>query len=489
MQRALKITGWTFAFLLLLALGVRVTFPTDALARMLEVRLSDALGATEVKIGELSLLGLIPGGVELEEVEIAFKDVALKTETPGKDRMVGRVMQAERLAIEASLGGLLGGEVDATFEGELMGGRVEGGRLVVPKEGLAELRVATISDLNLGSERLFAATTGFDVRGVLSGSIDLQVPVSSPEGKLTPDMGGLAGTIELAIADTRIADPVVERNQMRIALTDVTLGRVGLKARAGDGKPGASGAEGDARRATGPTVLHLEELSATGPDLQISIGQRAAITFVPGRPMSQAALRAHFAILIDEAYVTREVDDPKTPGKKARPNGALKLILEDLGRKGHLADGQFGLTLSGPISKPSITTEKPRVRVGASASGGRRMNVDASEGGGEAEGGAAQPGADAGRPGRPAINRPAVGGGRPITAAPLGGGLRGSLSAGRPSLPPPSIPTPPPSPAEMPEPAPEAESEGPTDDPTEGLDDPATGGDDPMASPDEPTGE
>jgi type II secretion system protein N len=483
MQRALRIAGWSLAFVLLLLLCVRLTFPTGALARMLEVRMSEALGATGVKIGELSLLGLIPGGVELEEVEITFADVALKTDAPGKDRMVGRVLQAERLAIEASLGGLLGGEVDASFEGELMGGRLEGGRIVVPKEGLAELRVASMSDVSLGSERLFAAMTGFDVRGVLSGSIDLQVPVSSPEGKPVPDLAGLTGTIELAIADTRIDDPVVERNQMRQALTDVSLGLVTLKARVGDGKAGAGASDGEKRRG-GATVIHLEEVSTTGPDLQMAIGQRAAITFPPGRPMSQGALRAHFAILIDEAFIGKEVDDPKSPGKKVRPNGALKLILEDLTRKGHVADGQFGLTLSGPLAKPSITTEKPRVRAGAGGSGGggRRMNVDASEGDGEAEGAAERP-EPSGRPmGRPAINRPAMGGGRPIPTSPLGGG------SGAPFGRPPAPPAPPaPPPATEPTPEPEPPPMEPTEDPGAPSEDPGVGPDDPSAIPEEPS--
>ncbi len=492
MQRALRVAGWSLAFLVLLLLCVRLTFPTGALARMVEVRMSEALGATDVKIGELSLLGLIPGGIELEEVEIAFKDVALKTDTPGKDRMVGRILQAERLSVEASLGGLLGGEVDATFEGELMGGRLEGGRLIIPKEGMAELRVASISDVSLGSERLFAATTGFDVRGVLSGSIDLQVPVSSPEGKLTPDLGGLSGTIELAIADTRIDDPVVERNQMRQALTDVSLGLVTLKARAGDGKAGAGAGETDKRRQTSnATVIHLEEVSTTGPDLQMAIGQRAAITFPPGRSMAQAALRAHFAILIDEAFIGKEVDDPKAPGKKVRPNGALKLILEDLTRKGHVADGQFGLTLSGPLAKPTITTEKPRVRAGGSGGGGnRRMNVDASEGDGEAEGTAAKPEPASARSGpRPAINRPAVGGGRPVPTSPMSGGLRGSISPGRPTFPTspggtPAMATTPSAPEASPEPEPEPDAPG--EEPGGGSEDPGLMPDDPGLMPDEP---
>jgi type II secretion system protein N len=498
MRRALRVAAWVLAFVVLLLLCVRLTFPTGALARMAEVRLSEALGATDVKIGELSLLGLIPGGVELEDVQVSFPDVALKTDTPGKDRKVGRSFQADRLAIEASLGGLLGGEVDASFEGELMGGAIEGGRVIVPKDGVAELRIATIRDINLGTERLFAATTGFDVSGVLSGSLDLQVPVSSPEGKLTPKMSGLSGQVELTIADTRIDDPVVERNQMRQALTDVTLGMVTLKLRAGDGASPQADAEGE--RATRPedggedkrrggneaAVLHLEEISASGPDLQLAVGPRAAVTFRPGKAMGQAALRAHFAVRIDEAFIGREVDDPKAPGKKARPNGALKLILEDLTRKGHVADGEFGLTLTGPLSKPTITTEKPRIRAGGSGgAAGRRMKVEAGDEPGEGDAGAdANPIRPGGMAPRPAINRPAVGGGRPIPTTPLGGGPRGSFEAGRPTMPtaPPSMP---PSPSRMPEPEPDP---GLPEEPGAGPDDPSAGGgeEDPGVAPEDP---
>lgn len=428
-RKILNIVGYFLAFLLFLLLFIRMTFPTTALGNMLKVRLADATGATSVVIGDVSLLGLIPSGLSLEGVEVTFKDVAMKTEVPGKDRMLGRLLQADELSVRASLGGLTSGEIDASFEGTVMGGTISGGRIIVPKEGIAELRIEAIEGVAIGAERLFASATGFDLRGTLSGSVDLKMPLVIEEnGKRLPQLSGLEGSINLVIGGAVVKDPVVERMQMRQALTDVTLGDVKLTAKAGGGGSNAAASDKGARPRSGTTTIQFEELSASGPDVQLGVAPRAALVIPSGRPFNQSTIRTHFAIRVDEGYITREIDDPKNPGKKTQPNKIIQMLLEDLGRKGHLQDGDIGLAVTGPLSKPGVVTEKPRTRIGASGTAGRRMNVDAGEGdgdGGEGEEpgdeGSTSPVRPAPRVGRQggAVTRPVVGGGRPVAAAPI----------------------------------------------------------------------
>ncbi len=426
LQKILRATGYFLAFILFLLLFVRITFPTDALGNLLKLRLADAVGATDVKLGEVSLIGLVPSGVELEELEVALPDVTLKGPTPDKDRKVGRVLHAERIAVEASLGRLMGGEVDATFEGTVMGGELKGGRIVFPKEGDAEIRVESIEGVAIGAERLVAAATGFDVRGVLSGSIDLRVPMTAEDGARKPDLSGLDGTVTLTIADTTVKAPVIEQQGMRQPLTDVKLGTLRLAAKVG----GGGGASPDARRPrAGATTIAIEEFSASGPDIQVGIAPRAAIVIPSGRALSQATLRTHFAVRIDPAFIEKEIDDPDKPGEKTRPNKALGFVLETLGRKGHVLEDNIGVSVTGSMSKPSVTTERPRTRIDASGTAARRMKVDAEDEGEEEDDEVEEEEFPAGRrPGRQgsagSIARPAAGGGRPVAATPVGGSAR-----------------------------------------------------------------
>ncbi len=440
LQKVLRFAAYFLAFLLFLLLFVRVTFPTDALGNLLKVRLADAVGATDVKIGEVSLIGLVPSGVELEELEVAFPDVTLKGATPDKDKKVGRVLQAERLAVEASLGGLMGGEVDASFEGTVMGGELRGGRIVLPKEGDAEVRIEAIEGVAIGAERLFAAATGFDVRGLLSGSIDLRVPMTAEEGARKPDLSGLDGTVTLSIADTTVKSPVIEQQGMRQPLTDVKLGTLRLAVKAGGG--GGASAEGRRPRA-GATTLAIEEFSASGPDIQVAVAPRAAVVIPAGRAFAQATLRTHFAVRIDPAFIEREIDDPDKPGEKAKPNKALGFILETLGRKGHVLEDNIGVAITGPVSKPNVATERPRTRIDATGNAARRMKVDAEGDEGEEEEDEGEEAPQETPPGRQgSITRPAAGGGRPVAATPVGGPARAMAVDARRAIPSPGRPGP-----------------------------------------------
>jgi type II secretion system protein N len=467
MPKILRFAGYFLAFVLFLLLFVRMTFPTEAVGNMLKVRIAEGVGATDVQIADVSLLGLIPSGVELSGIEIAFKDVAMKTERPNENRMVGRMLQADEIAIHASLGALSSGEIDATFEGTVMGGRIEGGRLLVPKEGVAEVRIETIDGVALGAERLFAAATGFDVNGTLSGSIDLKLPITMEEGgKRVPQLAGLEGSINLTIAGAMVKDPVVERMQMRQALTDVKLGDVKLVAKATGTAAAAAGDKGGRPRGGNTTIL-LEELSASGPDIQLAVAPRAALVIPSGRPFNQATLRTHFAIKVDEGYINREIDDPKAPGKKTQPNKIIGALLEDLARKGHAQDGDIGLAVTGPLAKPTVATEKPRTRIGAAGAGGRRMNVEAGDE--PPEGDEGETGTEAPKPptrsSRQAgsVTRPAIGGGRPVAASPLGDDGLDRAMPGKPPQPVQPVMPPEPaggaSPEPMPEPEPNFESD------------------------------
>ena len=95
--------GYTLAFLVLFAFFVRVLFPTDAIRQVAEVRLADALGADNVKIGSASLIGIIPSGLSLSAVDIDLGEVVLPA-APAGERKLGRGLLIDELNVRTSLG-------------------------------------------------------------------------------------------------------------------------------------------------------------------------------------------------------------------------------------------------------------------------------------------------------------------------------------------------------------------------------------------------
>ena len=395
--------GYIAFFVLCVLVFARMVFPTAALRDFVTMRLADFTGATSVKIGDVSLTGLIPSGASLADVELELPGVKVKTEKDDKIT-APRVIVAEELSASVSIGALMGGRVDASFEGKVQGGTVTGGHLILAKGSALVAQIERMEGIALGTERLFQALTGYDVTGLLSGTLDLTVPNAERDGKDVLQWDQMSGSARIEIGQGVLHEPLLVQREMRIMFTNAKLGtlKVGLKAEPGQGTAAAAGApagpEGKAAttrpgRKSDATFLSIEQLELSGGDVEIAVAPKGGVQFLAGQPPKDATINVHLGIRVADAYIDREVDDPKHPGKKVKNNTGIRSIAyAALQKKGHLQDGQFGLAITGTLGNPKVDTERPRVRVGG-GSGGRKLNVD-QPGAGEPGAGGEDEGAD-----------------------------------------------------------------------------------------------
>lgn len=457
--KVLRWVGYGLFFVLALVLCVRFTFPTDQVREFAKAQIAQRLGAERVEIADIGISGLFPNGGSLEGLEIDLPPVKVKTAERGVD-VLGppRTLVAEELSVSGSLLGLASGNYDLEFEGKVQGGEITGGSFVWEKGGPLAAEIAAIKGLEIGSEGLFQTFTGFDVIATLNGKLKADIPAVDKDGKSVLQLDQLTGALELELTDAKILQPifdtVMSREPVRMSFTDTKLGTVTIKLKAEGGAaaaatgaaptPKGGKARGDA------TVLQIEEISATGGDIEIALAPKATITMIPGQSLKDAIINVHLAIKINDAWFDTEVKDPKDPTKMTKPNVGLRTMMTLGPLKAHVQDGQFGVGITGPLGKPKVVPERPRTRIGsggAAIGGGRKINVDHPAGEGEDDEEAPKPrtnGAESKAkpiaapggtvplerpPNKPSVARPAAMG----KAAP-GGQLGGQLGRPRPKL-------------------------------------------------------
>lgn len=458
-MKALKITGISLGYLLFFvictAFFVRVLFPTQQTKEFVSLRLAEATGAETVAIDDLGLtglgfLGVVPSGIEVKGVQLTLPGVKKKTTVPGGTTLTDkRKVTIDRLAAKAGLGGILANAPDVSFEADLAGGQIRGGRYAREKDAHV-VKVEAITGVGLGSELLFQSLVGLDIRGKLSGKIDVTIPVADKDGKPTPAIDQMTGKVELQLADAVVNQPILDLgSQGRDQLTDVDLGevRVALTAEggtnAGGVQPGAApGADAKAAprvpRKGDASVINVEEITIEGGDVSVAVAPRATVTFVPGGTLREAGINIHLAVKLEDSFFDKAVPDEKNPGQTTKPNAKFRTLMSANPLKNNVQDGQFGVAITGTLGDAKPKTERPRTKVGGGGGvASRKMNIDQPGGdeGGDGEEDkpkvkprenpklpSHEPKADvegAGR--RPSTNiaRPPVGGGRPITATPV----------------------------------------------------------------------
>ena len=435
--------GYIAFFVLCVLVFSRMVFPTASLRDFVTMRLAEVTGATKVTLGDVSLTGLIPSGAALENVELELPGVKVKTEKDDKITPP-RLIVAEELRGSVSLWALAGGRVDASFEGKIQDGTLTGGHVAMAKGTPFVLGIERMEGIALGTERLFQALTGFDVTGVLSGNLDITVPNAEKDGRDVLQWDQMSGSARIEIGHGILHEPLLAQRDMRIMFSDAKLGtlKIGLKAEPGQGATAAPGAPAgpDGKAATArpgrksdATFLSIEQLELTGGDVEIVVAPRGGVQFLAGQAPKDATINIHLGIRVADAYIDREVDDPKHPGKKVKNNTGIRTVAyATLQKKGHLQDGQFGLAITGTLGNPKVDTERPRVRVGG-GSAGRKLNVDQPGGaepgtGGDDEGAAEDPA------------RPAKRGTRADAAGTPHAGRPGAVKPRRPVLDPSKLP-------------------------------------------------
>jgi type II secretion system protein N len=449
-MKYLKWFGFFAFFIFALLLSIRITFPTHQVREYLRGQMAERLGASSVLIEDVSLVGIVPGGVEVEGLELTLPPV--KTKTTKRNEFVDsapRTLSVEDFTIDGSAIGALGGNFDFDLSGRIQGGEVNGGRFQAEKNGPIRLTIEELKQISLGSEGLFLTLTGLDIVGELSGKVSVELPSVERDGKFMQAWDQLTSDIELRIENAKILQPVIDTAMDRMGFTDVALGTVTLKLSSDGGLQGGEG------KASKRLVIGITELSVKGGDVEVVAAQKSAISIMPGQTIRDATINLQLAVRINENFFDKEAKDPKDPTKMTKPNVGLRTMQTMGPLKNHTVDGQFGVSITGPLSKPRIALGRPRARLDEGPSG-RKMNVDQPGGDAppEEEGDNPSRPAKAGRQGRaspergaPIVRQPS-GNGAPVPAAPVrprANPLDGPLDGGRidegmPPPPPPGAP-------------------------------------------------
>ncbi|MEZ4269113.1 MAG: type II secretion system protein GspN [Myxococcota bacterium] len=353
-----KGAGYVAFFMFCLLLFFVWTFPSDRAREFMEEKGSAALGA-DVRIGELDLS--MGGGAELTDVVVKMQPKKLAPGPPGapvpERKGPPRVLKVDRLEADVGVLALAFSQaVHATFELDMQGGTVRGGKLDrVEGEGSA-LAIEAIEGVRLGPEGLFLALVGYDLHGVLGGNLSVTQGV---------DPSDLAGTIDVALSKARIVKPVIPSRQLGpLTLSDVDLGELQLKLVAGKSSDLTPARKGAVRgRGADDTIIRFEDVGASGADLELEFDEASVIHVRQGEPLGKALLDVHFAVHFTDAFLEKRVKGED--GETSQPNKILQMAFrQDARLRGSMRDGVLGIGCRGILSKPDCKPEPPRVRGG-----------------------------------------------------------------------------------------------------------------------------
>lgn len=420
---ALRGLAWTGAFVVLFVLFSVATFPEDSAREYVETRGGDALGGA-LTVGGLDVKGLY-GGVELTEVALRLPEVRAEAgpgvpmPSPDAPPPKPRILTADRIDVDWGLLGLLAGEIEADFEADVMGGTIRGGKTTLRDEGASELSIEAIEGVRLGAEGLFKGLVGYDLRGVLAGTVALSWNAA---------VGTVEGSIDIALSGAKVVAPTIPTRQLGpIVLSDLDLGELQLKlaaGREGDVAP----KKGRGRRETeDTTAIVFEDVGASGADVEVQFDDASVIRMMPGTPFDRATMDVHLAVHFTDAFFDRSVT--AEDGTTSQPNKILRMALQqDAKLRSATRDGVLGIACRGLVSKPDCRPEPPRVRGFKS----RKPRFTGSEEEPPAEG--AEPTTPApGTEGRPGERDQEVRGRAPGRPSPMAG--RGARPGGPTTLP------------------------------------------------------
>lgn len=353
-----KGAGYFAFFVVCLLLFTVWAFPNDRAREFIEDKGSAALGA-DVRIGELDLS--MGGGAELTDVVVKMQPKKPAPGPPGAPvvERTGppRVLKIDRFEGDVGLFALLlSKSLSATFEADIQGGTVRGGRVERDEEEGSALEIEAIEGVRLGPEGLFMALLGYDLQGVLGGTIDLKQGVVPSE---------ISGTIDVALSGARMVKPVIPSRQLGpLTLSDVEIGELQLKLVAGKASDMAPARKGAVRARGGEeTVIRFEDVGASGQDLELEFDDTSVIRVREGEPLGKAVLDVHFAVHFTDAFLEKRVKGED--GEMSQPNKILQMAFrQDARLRGAMRDGVLGIGCRGVVSKPDCKPEPPRVRGG-----------------------------------------------------------------------------------------------------------------------------
>ncbi|MBD90956.1 MAG: type II secretion system protein GspN [Deltaproteobacteria bacterium] len=342
--------GYSLFFFVMCAVFLVLTFPTEQTADYLSVKGSEALGG-DLEIGELDIG--ITGDLDLNDVTVRFPPDGSLTKS-GKPAP-GPLLAVDSLELDVGLLSLLGENPSVTFDAQIQGGEINGGSVVAGPEGAAKVVIEEMSGIQIGSARIVKRAAGYDLRGILGGTVDVDWKGSAET---------LVASVDLGLSQTRIVKPIVPTKQLGpIELGDIDVGEfrflveVGLQSEL----TSAKGKRGKRKRGKDHTVILFKEVGASGDDIDIAVDPSSTIRIIPKVPFKNARLDLHFAVQFKDRFFDKKVKG--ADGSTSQPNRILRMVLkQDARMRSATRDGVLGVGCRGTVGKPDCRPEQPRVR-------------------------------------------------------------------------------------------------------------------------------
>ncbi len=241
MRKALRWVGYPLFYLLSLLIFVRLTFPYERVKDRIiaEFEASQKEPGKRLEIDELSGYWLF--GIEAEGVRLISEPPAHATSGKKDEKApAARVLAIDSVEVSVAILRRLFGTLYVTFSAEIGGGEIEG--TFIQDDQRAEIEVEG-QDVNVAGLSLLEDVVELPLEGTLAGTVHLVLP----EGK----MKLAEGDFELSISDLAVGDGKAKIRDT-IALPKLRAGDLNLKAEASEGR------------------LDVKELSAKGPDFELS---------------------------------------------------------------------------------------------------------------------------------------------------------------------------------------------------------------------------
>jgi type II secretion system protein N len=311
LKRILIGAGYVAFYFAALLVFFYFTFPYDRLkARIVQEFNARQTGpdAMTLELDELDSYWL--SGVEAEGVRLVAPGTP---EAPGKPAKP-HVTTIESAHARVGIFGLLFGSKNVSFGADAFGGTLEGELSDSAEERTIELEMDA---LDLGQTPILAGLIGLPVTGALSGTANLVAPearLSKAEGNLDLKITGLAvGDGKAKIRDT-IALPKLDAGEL-VLTAEITTGQ-----------------------------LKVKQLSATGPDLELSA--EGSVRLRDRLEQSLLSLTAQFKFT--DRYTNK---DDLTRGLFGK-SGLFDL--DPKNRRAKRPDGFYGWRVSGSLGHPSF---------------------------------------------------------------------------------------------------------------------------------------
>jgi type II secretion system protein N len=306
------LVGYPLFYLLCLAVFAAVTFPYDKLRQRVVATFNaeqrSTNGQQELQIDDM-------GGYWLTGVRV--HGVRLLTASPLEPNKPPAKIEIDEATVRYSILSALIGNSSMSFDVFAFGGEASGSYDVHGKDKAIEV---TLDGVDLAQIEPVGQTIGLPMSGKVSGTVKLTLP----EGK--PTKGG--GTLAIEATGVTVGDGKAKLKGA-LALPKVDVGGLSI---AGEGKDG---------------VLKITKLAAGGKDVELAGEGRITLRESFGDALVDATAR----FKINDAYRTKSDITKSLFGAPGSTAPALFELADPKVKQSKRADGFYGWTLRGPISR------------------------------------------------------------------------------------------------------------------------------------------